>query len=82
MFFKEIVMQNTALSPKAVMIMSKIKRQLVVSGVEVDVVDGLDWSYEKFDNICKQFHAENTYADLEDLSEEVHKDVAANIWGL
>jgi hypothetical protein len=75
-------MQNSALSPKAVMLMSKIKRQLVVSGVKADVVDGLDWSYEEFDNLCKQFHAEKTYADLKELSEEVHKEVAANMWGL
>ena len=74
-------MQSTALSPKAVMLMSKIKRQLVVSGVGADVVEGLDWSYEEFDNVCKQFSAEKTYADLDALSIEVHKAVAENTWG-
>ena len=73
-------MQSTALSPKAIMMMSRMKHQLVLEGVEADIVGEMDWDYQQFAAVCERYHLEVLNADLLELSKEVQKGSDENTW--
>ena len=75
-------MPNVALTPKAVMLMTRLKRQLILNGVGSSVVEEAEWSYVKLSDICVEYKLEGSESVLAEISKEVHTHVEANTWSM
>lgn len=75
-------MQSNALSPRAVILMTKIKRELVLSGIDAETIERVGWDWPSFEQFCAQMELGSVQSELEKLSEEMGKRSASNQWGI
>ena len=74
-------MHSSALSPKAVILMTKIKRELILSGIKADVVAETGWDYDRIDDLCTKVNHQKALEDLALLCEEIEsKSSDDNSW--
>lgn len=66
-------------TPKAVMLITKIKRKLAVKGAHEHLYS---WDYAELCALCEGYEDEELQACLSLLDEEVHHFTAPNVWAI
>lgn len=73
-------MKHSTLTPRAVMLMTKIKRELVINGVDMRVIDGMKWEYRNFEQVCQRVPSVTIDVAFAELSAEIQREPGQETW--